>query len=279
MRTVLASILLLAACVWSATPAESAPAHHHRWHPAHVVVVIEENHSYGDIIGSPDAPYLNRLAHDGASLTHDYAITHPSEPNYLALFSGSTHGLAGDDCPLHEGGANLATQLRAAGRTFAGYAEGLPHTGDRVCYHHNYVRRHVPWTNFANVPRSANKPLGDLPKHYGNLPDLAFVIPNLQHDMHDGTIAQGDTWLRRHLASYRAWARAHNSVLIVTWDEDDLSAGNHIPTIIDGAHVRPGRYRTHTDHYRLLRTIEWLFGLPGVHDSKQRKPITGIWAS
>jgi acid phosphatase len=304
MRTMLAAILLLAACTSSggnpthdvpvqpspgsptpslttpSTPSTSPtqPEQQGRWHPAHVVVVMEENHSYRDIIGSRYAPYLNRLARHGASLVHFYAITHPSEPNYLALFSGSTQGLTGDDCPVHYRAANVATQLRAAGRLFTGYAEGLPHTGDLACYHGNYVRRHVPWTDFGNLPRSLGKPLRKLPKHYGNLPDLAFVIPNMQHDMHDGTVSQADTWLHSNLAGYVAWARTHNSLLIVTWDEDDYSDSNHIPTIITGAHVRPGRYRTHTDHYRLLRTIEWMFGLPGLKHSKHRKPLTGIWA-
>jgi acid phosphatase len=242
------------------------------------VVVIEENHSYRDIIGSPAAPYMNQLARHGASLVNFHAITHPSEPNYLALFSGATQGLTGDDCPLRYRGRTLAGQLVRAGATFAGYAEDLPHPGAAVCRSGNYVRRHAPWTNFTTVARSVGQPFTAFPTHFGKLPDLSFVIPNLQHDMHDGTVGQADTWLRTHLGAYVTWARTHDSVLILTWDEDDLGPTNHIPTVVAGAHVRPGRYLTHADHYRLLRTLEWLFGLPGLHKSKQAEPITQVWA-
>src|SRR5262245_25706402 len=66
---------------------------------AHIVVVILENHAYSQIIDASDAPFLNTLAASGAVMTQSYAITHPSQPNYLALFSGSTQGLTDDSCP------------------------------------------------------------------------------------------------------------------------------------------------------------------------------------
>jgi acid phosphatase len=139
------------------------------------------------------------------------------------------------------------------------------------------VRRHAPWTNFSNVPRSINKPFRAFPKNYRNLPDVSFVIPNMIHDMHDGTIGQADSWLRSRLGGYVTWARAHNSVLILTWDEDDFGVRNQIPTIVVGSHVRTGRYRTHVNHYRMLRTIEWLVGLSGIHRSRKIAPITQLW--
>lgn len=260
-----------------AVPDPLPPRRHRPWRPAHVVVVVEENHSFRDIIGSGNAPYINRLARHGANLTHSFAITHPSEPNYLALFSGSTQGLVGDGCPLRYRGRTLASQLHDAGRTFVGYSEGLPHTGSLVCNRGNYVRRHVPWTNFPSLPRSVNRPFSAFPTDYTKLPDVSFVIPNMIHDMHDGTIAMADSWLHSRLRNYVTWARTHDSVLIVTWDEDDFGVRNQIPTIIAGSHVKPGRYRTHVDLYRMLRTIEWLVGLPGLHKSKKSKPITQLW--
>ena len=108
-------------------------------------------------------------------------------------------------------------------------------------------------------------------------PRLAFVIPNVDHDMHDGTIAQADRWLRAKLSAYVTWARSHDSLLVVTWDEDDHSAGNHIATIVAGAHVRTGKYGTRIDHYRLLRTLEASFGLPGIGQAAHRTPVTTIW--
>ena len=88
-----------------------------------------ENHSYGEVLGGPSAPFLASLAASGAVLTQSFAITHPSEPNYLALFSGSTQGLTDDSCPHQYAGPNLGASLLAAGRTFAGYSEDLPVAG------------------------------------------------------------------------------------------------------------------------------------------------------
>ena len=88
--------------------------------PAHTVVVVMENHAYGQIIGSPDTPFINSLARRGALFTSSYAITHPSEPNYLALFSGSTQGIADDGCPYRFTAPNLAADLITSGKTFAG---------------------------------------------------------------------------------------------------------------------------------------------------------------
>jgi len=121
--------------------------------PDHVVIVIEENHGYGEIIGSASAPYINSLAQQGALFTHSFAITHPSEPNYLALFSGSTQGLTDDSCPNTFAAANLASQLLAAGFSFAGYSESLPATGSTVCAAGSYRRKHNPW-----VPQCPGQP-------------------------------------------------------------------------------------------------------------------------
>src|SRR3954469_749859 len=65
----------------------------------HVVVAVFENHGYSQIIGSSSAPYFNSLATGGANFTNYAAITHPSQPNYFAMFSGSTQGITDDSCP------------------------------------------------------------------------------------------------------------------------------------------------------------------------------------
>src|SRR6202048_3198247 len=97
--------------------------------PAHVVVVIEENHGYSEIIGSSEAPYINTLATQGALFTKSYALTHPSQPNYLALFSGSTQGITDDSCPHTFSAQSLESELIAAKKTFIGYSECLLSTG------------------------------------------------------------------------------------------------------------------------------------------------------
>jgi acid phosphatase len=245
--------------------------------PQHVVVVIEENHGYGQIIGSSDAPYLNQLARTGADFTSSYALAHPSEPNYVALFSGSTYGLTDDSCPHSYSGASLGSELLAAGGTFAGYSESMPSPGYTGCDAGDYARRHNPWVDFTGLPASVNRTWAQFPSDYASLPTLSFVVPNVQHDMHDGTVRQADDWLRTNLSGYAQWAVTHDSLLIVTWDEDDDTSTNRIPTLLYGAGVRPGRYGETTDHYRMLRTLEAMYGLPALGESARRAPITDIW--
>jgi acid phosphatase len=260
----------------SSMPHSSMP-HAAHISPAHVVVVVEENHSYADVMGDSTATYLHSLAAAGASLTHMYAIAHPSEPNYLALLSGSTQGLSDDSCPHRYSVPSLVGRLRAAHHTFIGFSEGLPNTGYSGCIAGSYVRRHVPWTDFTDTPAGVNRPFTAMPTDLDKLPTVSFVIPNLAHDMHDGTIADADTWLRRNLDGYQRWAATHNSLLIVTWDEDDRSASNHIPTLMVGAHIRPGHYSQHTDLYGLLRTLEWFYDLSPLGVSAHRTPLSGMW--
>lgn len=245
--------------------------------PDHVVIVIMENHSAGQIIGSSNAPYINSLANGGANMGQSFAISHPSEPNYLALFSGSTQGLASDACPLSYSGDNLAAQLLAAGRTFAAYSEDLPSVGYTGCTSAAYARKHAPWVNFSNVPASTHKPFSAFPTDFTQLPTLSFVVPNLNNDMHDGTVNAGDVWLKTHLDAYAQWARTHNSLLIVTFDEDDNSAANQIATVFFGPMVKPGVYNEHINHYFVLRTLEDLYHLPYAANAATASTILDIW--
>lgn len=246
--------------------------------PDHVVVVVMENKQYSSIIGNASAPYINHLASDGASFTRSHAVAHPSQPNYLALFSGSTQGIEDSSCPHTFTGPNLASELTAAGLTFAGYSESMPHDGYTGCDAGDYARKHNPWVNFTNVPATDNRTLASLPGDYTELPTVSFVIPNLANDMHDGTVAQGDAWLRTHINGYAQWATTHNSELVVTWDEDDNdTAANQIPTVIVGAHVRPGAYDEPITHYNVLRTLEDLYRLPHAGQSASAAPISDVF--
>jgi acid phosphatase len=242
------------------------------------VVVVEENHGYGQVVGSPEAPYLNSLIRTGVLFTNSHALTHPSEPNYLALFSGSTHGLGSDACPVSYSGPDLYSVLRATGRRFTGYAEGLPRAGSTVCSAGSYARKHAPWTDFTDVPAAAGQPLSAFPSDYAALPAVAFVIPDLDDDMHDGTVAQADAWLHSHLGRYAGWARTHDSLLVVTFDEDEQAEGNRIPTVLAGAHVRSGlRSAERIDHYTLLRTVEDAFGTAHAGRSAAVPPVSNVW--
>nr|WP_304441635.1 alkaline phosphatase family protein [Mycobacterium sp. 1081908.1] len=249
--------------------------------PAHVVIVVEENRSATNIIGNRSAPFINALAAGGANMVQSFAETHPSEPNYLALFAGSTLGVTKDSCPV-DGGAtpNLASELLAAGYTFVGYAEGLPAPGSTVCSAGKYARKHVPWANFTNVPPANSLPFSAFPMgNYANLPTVSFVIPNNDDNMHDGSIAQGDAWLSRELSGYANWAVANNSLLILTWDEDDGGPRNQIPTVIYGGHVRAGNYNEQINHYSVLSTLEQMYGLPKIGYAAGAAPIATIWGA
>jgi len=246
--------------------------------PSRVIVVIEENHSYSEIFGSAQAPYINTLASEGAMFTHSYAVTHPSEPNYLALFSGSTHGVTGDNCPLTYSSGSLESQLHAASRTFEGYSEELPSVGSMVCIYNEYARKHVPWTDFSADKPTDNVPFSYFPSSdFEHLPTVSFVIPDLLDDMHDGSIQQGDAWLQQHLLSYVTWARDNNSLLILTFDEDDSTESNHILTLFVGPMVKPGEYTQTINHYNVLRTIEQMYKLLYLGKAATATPITNIW--
>jgi hypothetical protein len=95
--------------------------------------------------------------------------------------------------------------------------------------------------------------------------------------MHNCSVATGDAWVRAHIGGYATWARTHHSLLIVTWDENDYSPGNQIPTIFAGPMVRRGRYSEHITHYSVLRTIENLYRLPLLGHAATARLIRGIW--
>jgi acid phosphatase len=245
--------------------------------PDHVMVVIFENEDAGDIVGSAQAPYLTSLAKSGAEFSDAHGETHPSQPNYLALFSGATQGVVDDSCPLTLSGPNLAAQLQAAGRTFVGYSEDLPEAGYTGCRSGRYARKHNPWVNFADLPESVNQPYSALPTDFADLPTVSFVVPNLCNDMHDCGVAAGDRWARDHLAGYAAWAQQHHSLLVVTFDEDGGSAENHIATVLVGSMVEPGTAGQRIDHYNLLRTLEDMYGLSPLGAAADAAPLTGMW--
>ncbi len=276
--------------------------------PDHVIFVIFENHGYEQIMGNSAAPYLNSLVSDSATalFTQSYALTHPSQPNYLMLFSGSDQGVTNDDVPknLPFTSPNLAAGLLQAGRTFGGYSEDLPSIGFDGKSSGDYARKHNPWVNWQGaetngIPGTLNLPLTSFPSNYDLLPTVSFVIPNENHDMHNGAdperIKIADAWLKEHLDSYVRWAQSHNGLLIVTFDEghrsffnrifsffrDNNEGGgeesNHIFTLFVGEKVKHGSYDQRIDHYSVLRTIEEMYGLPYVGSSAASSAISNVW--
>ncbi|GIG55954.1 acid phosphatase [Longispora fulva] len=252
--------------------------------PDHVVVVVMENHAYSQVIGSSSAPYINNtLKAGGANLTQSFGITHPSEPNYYQLFSGSNQGRTDDSCVSvgSISAANLGSELIAAGKTWGSYNEGLPSQGSTVCSNSagKYAQKHNPWFGFNNVPTNTAYTMTQFPTDYTTLPKVSFVVPNLCNDMHDCSVSTGDTWIQSHVGAYATWAQTHNSILVVTFDEDNKSSGNKIPTVFYGQHVTPGSSSGTTyNHYNMLRTLEDLAGLSAhAGNAASASDITGIW--
>lgn len=268
--------------------------------PDHIIVVIEENHGYDEVINSPNAPFITQLANQGALFTDAHGVTHPSQPNYLAIFSGSTQGITGDTCL--DGTTfttpNLGAALISKGFTFKGYAQTMPSAGFEECEYLKssltgaslYARKHCPWVNWQgtgenNIDSALSRPMADFPKDFSKLPTVAFVIADMDHDMHNigapgdaAAVQRGDQWLKANLSAYATWAKTHNSLLIVTFDEDDFKLVNHIPTIITGARVKPGKYDEHINHYSVLHTIEAMYKLP-VTDTTDAEKIKDIWTT
>ncbi len=247
----------------------------------YVQLVIFENESYGDVIGSSQAPYITSLAKTWANMTDSHAITHPSEPNYLALFSGSTQGVTGDNCPVTFKTASLGSELIKGGLTFTGYAESMPRNGFEGCQAHPdslpsgylYMRKHVPWPDFTKVPRRNSivyrRPLDEPPSRF------VWITPNMCNDMHDCSIGTGDKWASKNLPKLIAWDAANDGILILTFDENDGSPGNQIPTILAG-NVNPGQYGQNINHYNVLRTIEDIFGVKPLGNAGSATPIQGV---
>lgn len=249
----------------------------------HVVIVVEENHDFGNIIGNVDAPYINSLAASGANFIESYAIEHPSQPNYLDLFSGGNQGVTDDSCPHTFSTTNLGSALIAADLSFAGYSEDLPAADPTACSSGAYKRKHSPWINFSNVPAASNQPLTAFPDDFTQLPTLSFVIPNQCHDMHGQTgctsnlVAIADAWLHDHLDAYVQWAPTHNSLFLLTWDENDGSIPNQIATVFTGALVVPGDYDERIDHFNVLSTLEAMYGLPYTGSANADAVIGDVW--
>ncbi|HEX7455648.1 MAG TPA: alkaline phosphatase family protein [Gallionella sp.] len=248
--------------------------------PDHVVVVIEENRGYEQIMDRlKKDSYIHALAKRGMLLTQSYGVTHPSQPNYLALFSGSTQGCTDDYCPLNLKGDNLATALIDNGLSFNSYSESLPAAGDASCMSGGYQRKHNPVVNWQDtrLTASVNLRFSDFPQDFSRLPTVSFVIPNQQNDMHDGSFFMADEWLKVHIEPYVKWAFSHNSLLILTWDEDNGTEGNHVATILVGPMVKQGRSNQHVDHYTVLRTLLDFYGVPAPNASRDAAPINNIW--
>ena len=253
-----------------ATATRAAAPHHGR-----VVVVVMENKSYDEV---RSLPYTASLLVQGATLTNSFAVTHPSQPNYFALWGGNTLGIRNDNCPAPGSPystQNLGQMCETHGLTWRAYSENLAVAGSTACSYDGststglYTRKHDPWTYYQNVNHLNERPYSDLAGDIagGTLPNLVFIIPNNCHNTHNSTtpgcgLPDGDAWLAANLPAVLA-ALGSDGLLVLTWDEDDSSASNHILTALVGPLVIPGSQSDQVvNHYTIVRMICEALGFP-----------------
>jgi membrane-associated phospholipid phosphatase len=257
---------------------------------AHVVLVVEENHEFGQVIGSRQAPFLNRLAARGTLLTRYYAVTHPSLPNYIALVAGDPLGIHSDCRSCHRRGRTLIDQLEAAGISWKAYYQAMPAPCSSTVTAGAYVKKVNPFLHLDSVrssPRRCRRvvPLSQLNADLGRgrLPRFALVTPDLAHSMHSGSIRQADTFLQHlHHRLRSSSVRRSGILLIVTFDEGKSDrglhgrrGGGHVATILVGRGVPAGvRDPTPYSHYALLRSLERRFGLHPLRHAADRETRT-----
>lgn len=250
---------------------------------AHVVLVVEENHGYDQVIGNSAMPFLNQLASNNALATQYFADAHPSIPNYFMMATGRIETL-NDDFTGTISDDNLVRELLAAGKTWMSYAESLPSTGYVGGNVYPYLRRHNPLSYMSDVVGTAQAanlaPFSQFSADLaaGRLPNFSFVVPNAEHDAHDcpdGSsncadsvrLGTADTWLQQNIGPLLSDAGFQQSgLLIVVFDEgpdiDVQGGGGHVPMVMAGTGVKLGlRSSSRHDHAGLLRLVLQALGV------------------
>jgi hypothetical protein len=242
---------------------------------SHVYVLIMENKEYGTIIGNPAAPYLNCLASGFGLATNYTAVTHPSEPNYFALFSGSTQSVT-DDGVYDLPGQNVADQLEAGGKTWKIFAQNYPlscstaatATGGEDDPVGNYARKHNPAISFTDISGNSSRcaNITDLTHFDPAAANYEMIVPNLCNDTHDCAVSVGDAFLSGFLPKIlnsSAWFQG--GVLFIVYDEGTTNTGGGgvvVTEVISNYAPRGKTSSVAHNHYSLLRTIEdaWSLG-------------------
>lgn len=250
-------------------------------------MIVLENREYEEVVWSPEAPYFNHLIQRGALATDFYGVTHPSLPNYLALFAGDTFGIAENctDCVVY--GPNLATQLSRAGISWRAYMESVPSPCFTDADAGRYAKRHNPFVYFPSItelPQRCNRVVpetwlvSDLERH--RLPQFVWLTPDLCHDGHNCKFSAVDYHLYTLVPQIIRQLGPHG-LLIVTFDEGISDAGccgspggGRIPTVLVGPGVPQGMLISRpANHYSLLASIEDYFGLPRLRMARFAEPL------
>jgi acid phosphatase len=242
----------------------------------HVWIIAEENRSYETVIGSSSMPYFNSLASKYGLTFQYYAPQHSSLPALMWLVAGQPITLNNNTTSCFSAD-NIVRHLLANGLTWKSYQEDLPYAGFQGLSWQNYVRRHNPLIDFTDSCTASQKfnsvPLSQLALDMANntTPNYAWITPNLQHDAHDGTLAQADAWLAQNVPAILArpeFKPGGDGLLFIAWDEGDVpgddrcssrlksGCGGRVATLVVGPQVKRG-YKSGIlySHQNLLRTV------------------------
>jgi hypothetical protein len=242
---------------------------------AHVYLLVLENHESNSVVGSSNAPYLNELIAKYGLATNYTAVSHPSQPNYIALFSGATQGVADDG--VHDlSGKNLADQLEARAKTWNVFAQDYPGGcftgsaskggGEGIGAAGSYARKHDPAISFTDIASSPSRcsRISGLAGFDPAASDFELIVPNDCNDMHSCSVATGDAFLKAFVPKITGSPAFANSVLFITFDEGttDIGGGGRVATVVVSPLTRAGSTSgTAYNHYSILRTIEDAWGL------------------
>lgn len=240
---------------------------------SHVVLVMEENHSYSSVIGSSAMPYLNSLASQYGLATEYFANTHPSIGNYFMLTTGQI--ITNNDAYSNTVSVdNIVRHMLSAGKTWKSYAESLPAVGYTGGDTGAYLKHHNPFSYLSDVVDSSVEKLNLVPftqfasdLNNDRLPDFSYIAPNVNDDAHNGTLQQADAWLKQNISPlFNNPAFQKDGILIVVFDEsfdsDTAGGGGHVAAVVAGPGVKRGiRIATQYQHQNTLRTILDALGL------------------
>ena len=249
----------------------------------HIVVVVLENTKFKD---AKATPFLGGLAQKGALLTNYKGVVHPSQPNYIAMISGNTHGiLTNIDANLDK--LHLGDLLEDAGLSWKAYAEGYPGNGFLGSKSGRFVRKHVPFLSFKSVQSSPQRLARVVDawefakdQKYNTLPSFSMVIPDQDNNGHDTNVARASYSMSTFLSPMINDPEImKDTLLVVTFDEDDGSDGNKVYTVFLGAGVKVNSTsKQDYNHYSLLRTIEEIYKLGNLGEKdRDAKIILDIW--
>lgn len=242
---------------------------------AHVILIIEENHSYSTVVDQNRMPWLKALGDKYGLATNYYSDEKGSLLDYLWLSSGgneSKFGCGGNQCSHTITDNNIFRELNKAGMSWNVYADSLPKFGFMGMFAGNYAKRHNPAAWYSDVIKSPEQqqnivPFTQFPVDVAaqNLPDYSIIIPNLENDAHNGTPEAADQWLKTNIARLlksRYFQGKQNNVMFITFDNGENDEQGHVFTAVVGQSVIPGvRVNTPCKHENTLRTIMQLLGL------------------